>query len=312
MFKPSFKIKKIEEKIDYGRFIIEPLEQGYGQTLGNALRRVLLSSLQGAAIVEAKIDGVKHRFSTIKGVKEDVVDILLNFKQIRIKFTGKDKEKLTFNKKGPGKFEASDIKAPASVKIINLKQKIATLADKKTRIKGELIVKQGYGYSLAEERKAESLGIIPLDAIFSPVTRVNYRVEATRVGRRTDLDKLILEIWTDGTIKPKKSLEKAAAILVSYFKQVVKPVTVEEPKEEIKEENNEVLKLTVEELGLATRVVNALRKAGFKTVADLVKSSKGEIFKVKNLGTKSLGLIAKKLETLGVNTGENYAASKEK
>lgn len=310
MLKLTFKIKTLEQKSDYGRFVLEPLEQGYGQTLGNALRRVLLTSLEGAAITQVKIEGVRHPFSTIKGVKEDVIELLLNLKEVRLKFAGKGEEKLTLDKKGPGKVTAGEIKTPASVKIVNPGLGIATLSDKKTRLKMEMKVTHGFGYSLAEERKQKSFGVIPLDAIFTPVTRVNYRVETTRVGRRTDFDKLIMEIWTDATVKPKDALEKAAEILVAYFDQVVHPIVVKQEKKEVKEEK-ESLKLTVEELGLATRVANALRKGGFKTVADLADASEEDIVKVKNLGSKSLELIKRKLKNKGVKIGENSEASKK-
>lgn len=304
MLKLTFKIKTLERKSDYGRFVLEPLEQGYGHTLGNALRRVLLTSLEGAAISQVKIEGVRHRFSTIKGVKEDAIELLLNLKEVRLKFTGKGKEKLTLDKKGPGKVTAGKIKAPASIQIVNPGLLIATLSDKKTRLKMEMEVTHGFGYSLAAERKPKSLGVVSLDAIFTPVTRVNYRVETTRVGRRTDFDKLIMEIWTDATVKPKDALEKAAEILVAYFDQIVHPVVVKQEKKKVKEEK-EALKLTVEELGLATRVANALRKGGFETLTDLAHSSEEDIIKVKNLGSKSLELIKRKLKDKGVKIGEN-------
>ena len=294
----------------FGKFTIQPLNQGFGITIGNALRRVLLTSLEGAAITEVKIAGIRHSFSTIKGIKEDVINLLLNLKEITLKFTGKGEEKLTFHKKGPGKLTAGDIKTPASITIINTKLKIATLSDKKSELKGEMKVSHGLGYSLAEERKSESLGVIPIDAIFTPITRVNYRVETTRVGRQTDFDRLIIEIWADGTIKPKDALKKAGEILLAHFNQVVNPVVVKKKKEKVKEDN-EALKLTVEELGLATRVANALRKGGFETVGDLAKADKADIIKVKNLGAKSLGLIEKKLKNKGVKIGEDSEASKK-
>lgn len=307
MRKPSFKIKAQEARADYGRFVLEPLEQGFGHTLGNALRRVLLTNLEGAAIVEAKINSIRHRFSTIKGLKEDVIALLLNLKEVRLKYTGEGEETIRLDKKGPGKVTAADLITPATVQIVNPKLGIATLADKKTHLKGEFKVKRGLGFLLAEERTSRSLGVIPLDAIFTPVTRVNYRVEATRVGRRTDFDKLIIEIWTDETLKPKDALEKAAEILVAFFDQIVHPVVVKKAKKVVKEDN-EALKLTVEELGLATRVANALRKGGFKTVGDLARASKEDIMKVKNLGSKSLELIKKKLKNKGVKLGEKNAS----
>jgi DNA-directed RNA polymerase subunit alpha len=305
MINASFKIEALEEEKDYGKFVFEPLQQGFGHTVGNALRRTLLSSLRGAAVEKIRIDGVKHPFSTIEGVTEDMVQILLNIKQLNVQYDPEDEDEekpvMEFSVKGPGKFTAKDIEAPSGVKVINKDLEIATLADKKTELKGEMTVGTGTGYSAAEERETESIGEISVDATYAPVVRVNYKVEATRVGRRTDLDKLIMEVWTNGSIKPKAAIEQAAQILEGFFKQVYEPVF--EEKEEEKEErpeNYETLALTVEELNLPTRIVNALRRGGYKTVKDLVAAEEEEVKKVKNIGKKSLSVVKERLEEKGV------------
>lgn len=296
MIKPRFKITAPKEEKDYGKFILEPLEQGYGHTLGNALRRCLLASLLGAAVRKVKISGVQHQFSTIKGVREDVIGLILNLKQLKIAYRGKDEVRLTLRASGPKDIKAKDIKIPPEVKIINKDLHIAKLADKKSKLEVEIYVQSGFGYSPAEEVESSTLGIIPIDASFSPVSRVNYKVEATRVGRKTDLDKLILEIWTDGTIKPREALEETAKILVAFFKQIYSPVFEELPKKEVKKQEREVLKLTVEELNLPTRIANALRKGGYGTVADLTKAKIEDITKVKNLGVRSIEVIIEALK----------------
>jgi len=301
MIKPSFKIKTEKKEKNYARFIIEPLEQGYGDTLGNSLRRCLLTSIPGAAVTKVKIEGVKHSFSTLEGMKEDVVELVLNLKQIKVGYKkGKEEIKLTLEAKGPGEVKAKDIKTPGDIEIVNGDLLLAKLADKKSNLKMDLWVNSGYGYSLADEQKAEAIGLIPVDAIFSPIIRVNYKVESTRVGRRTDFDRLILEIWTDGTVEPKQALEQAAEILAGFFEQVYHPVVVEEKKEEKEEENNEILDLTVEELNLPTRIANALRKGGYPTVKALIEANKDDLVDVKNIGVKSIKIVNKKLKDKGV------------
>ena len=302
--KPTFKIKTLKKKPNYARFIIEPLIQGYGHTVGNALRRCLLISLPGAAITRLKIEGVNHQFSTLAGVKEDMVEFILNLKQVKIDYKKSKEVKAVLEIKGPGEVKAGDIKTPAGVKIVNKGLKLATLADKNVKLNVKLWINSGYGYSQVEERKSTTLGIIPVDAIFTPIVRVNYKVESTRVGRRTDFDKLILEIWTDGSIKPKEALENAATTLVSFFKQIYSPVFEKKKKEEKKSKDDEVLKLTVEELNLPTRIANALRRGGYGTIKDLTKVSKEDISKVKNLGKKSIDTIIEKLAEKGVKIKE--------
>jgi DNA-directed RNA polymerase subunit alpha len=298
--KPIFKIKTIKQKVDYGKFIIEPLLQGYGHTMGNALRRCLLSSLPGGAVTSIKVEGVRHQFSTLPGMKEDIIEFILNVKQIKIAYKGDKEVKATLETMGPGEVKAGDINTSAEVKIINKDLKLASLADKKAKLQVNMWIKSGFGYFPAEEHERKTLGVIPIDAIFTPVVKVNYKVETTRVGRRTDFDKLILEIWTDGSIKPKTALEKGAMILTSFFKQIYKPVFKKEKEEKTDIKANELLNLTVEELSWPTRIANALRRGGYGTVKDLTEARKEEIVKVKNLGKKSVEIVMKKLVKKGV------------
>lgn len=304
MITPTFKIKAEKETADYGVFIFEPLQQGYGQTLGNALRRVLLSSLPGAAIVQAKISGVKHLFSTLKGLKEDVVELTLNLKQVRVKYSGEKPVKITIDKSGPGAVKAADFELPAGVEIVNKDLVLGTLADKSSRLKGEFLVEAGYGYAPFEERQGGEIGIIPLDAIFTPVQRVNYHVSATRVGRVTNFDKLTMEIWTDGSISPREALLQSAQTLTTFFDQVVNPKEVKEEEEPEMETAAKEPSLTIEELELPTRIVNALLKVGIKNVNDLQKAGKKKIGKIKNLGGKSLKIIEAALAERGIELGD--------
>lgn len=301
MSQPIFQIKTEKQTKNEGIFVLEPLEQGYGQTIGNTLRRVLLTSLPGAAVTFVKIGGVRHQFTTIPGLKEDVVELILNIKKLRIRYDGDKPIKISLSATGPGEVKAQDIKTPANVEIVNKDLVFGTLADKKSKLQVEMTVEKGFGYSPFEERKSETLGVIPVDAIFSPVLRVNYKVEATRVGRMTNFDKLILEVLTDGTISPLEAVKESTKIIISYFEQIVEP---KKPKVEKKEKiriSPEVLKLMVEELSLPTRIVNALEKAGFRTVEDLISSSRNEIAKVKNLGAKSMKIIEAALSEKGVD-----------
>jgi len=300
MITPTFQFKIEKETSDYGMFVLEPLQQGYGQTIGNSLRRVLLSSLPGAAIVQAKISGVKHLFSTLKGLKEDIVEFTLNLKKVRIQYSSDKPVKVTLDVTGPGLVTAGDLKTPANVEIINKDLVLGTLADKNSRIKGEFLVESGYGYVPFEEREGGEIGVIPLDAVFTPVKRVNYHVSATRVGRVTNFDRLTLEIWTDGSIAPREAVLESARTLTSFFDQVVNPKEVEERKETEEEVQGREVSLTVEELELPTRIVNALLKVGIKTVGELQKAGRKKISKVKNLGGKSLKIIEAALAEKGI------------
>lgn len=300
MNEPMFEVKQEEAKGDYAKFAISPLEQGYGDTLGNSLRRVLLTSLPGAAITTVKISGVKHQFSSLKGMKEDVVEFLLNLKKVRFEYAGEKPQKGTLSVKSAGEVRAKDIKVPASVKIANPEMVLAML-NKGSKLDAEMEISAGVGYSPAEERSTGTIGLIPLDASFSPTRRVNYKVEETRVGRLTNYDKLILEVWTDGTVTPKEAVTEAAKILVLYFNQVVSPKKVQKRKEvKVEDALGPVGKLSVEEIGLPTRVANALVKAGYETVDQLAVAKKKDLVKVRNLGEKSIKIISAALGQKGV------------
>ena len=295
-----FEIKQEEVKGAWGKFAITPLEQGYGDTLGNSLRRVLLTSLLGTAITSVRISGVKHQFSTLKGMKEDVVEFLLNLKKVRLSSSSEKPVKASISVKEAGEVKAKDIKVPATVKIANPDLVLATL-NKGAKLEAELEIESGVGYSPAEDRTSGTIGLIPLDATFSPVKRVNYKVEETRVGRLTNYDKLILEITTDGTINPKDAIIQAAKILVAYFNQIVSPKKIVKKEEKTEVDLlGPVGKLSVEEIGLPTRVANALVKAGYETVEQLVKAKKEDLVKVRNLGEKSIKIIRVALSEKGV------------
>jgi len=297
----NFKTTALVDTKDFGRFELAPLEPGYGLTLGNALRRVLLSSLPGAAITSATLEGVTHQFTTLSGVKEDIVELLLNLKQVRIKYSGTEPVEAKLQASGPGKVKAGDISVPAKVTIVNKDLLLANLADKKTKLNVKLEIQSGYGYLATQNRAPKHLGEILLDAAFSPVVRVNSQVQAVHLGRRADLDKLILEIYTNGVIKPDEALNQAAKILIRSFDQILNPVAAPEPKAgPVLVEDNESLKLSVEELDLPTRIANALKKGGYATVTDLAEATHADIAKVKNLGGKSVEIILKKLKNKGL------------
>lgn len=291
MSEPFFEVKQEEQGENYARFVISPLEQGYGNTLGNSLRRVLLTSLPGAAVTTVRISGVKHQFTTLKGMKEDIVEFLLNLKKVRFSYQGEGVAKASVSVTGPMEVKASDIKTDASVSVANPDLVLAVLNDG-AKLDAKLEIESGTGYSPAEDRATGEIGLIPLDAAFSPVVRVNYKIEETRVGRVTNYDKLILEVWTDGTIDPKEAIVKASQILLSYFNQIVTPTqTSEETQEEPKDDLGPIGKLSVEELGLPTRVANALLKADYETVEDLMNAKRNDLVRVRNLGEKSVKII---------------------
>lgn len=297
----TFHMKQEEAGQNHGRFTIEPLAQGYGQTLGSGLRRVLLSSLSGAAVTQVTISGLKHQFGTIKGVQEDGVDLLLNLKKLRLAYTGDKPVRITLGAKGPGEVTAGSIKTSAEVKIANPDLVIAHLANSQTKLDIDMQVETGVGFSPAEERKTNKVGLIPLDADFSPVKRVNYRVEETRVGRLTNYDKLIMEIWTDGTIEPGDALKKAAEVMIGYFSQVVSPSIAMTPAPAQSLLNSQANSLTIEELGLPTRIANALSKSGYETVADLLSAGKTGLARVRNMGDKSIKVIGAALKEKGIS-----------
>lgn len=299
---PIFEITEEKISANYSKFVISPLANGYGNTLGVSLRRVLLSSLPGAAITKVKIAGVKHQFSTLSGMKEDVLEFILNLKKVRFTFLGEKAVKATLNVTSSGEVKASDIKVSGGVIVANPDLVLANLM-KGAKLSVDMEVAPGVGYSPFEEREKEGVGVMAMDAIFSPITRVNYKVEETRVGRITNYDKLNLEIWTDGTIKPYDALISASKILVSYFGQIVNPrevAKIQEVVTDVKKDLGQVGKLSVEEIGLPTRVANALVKSGYETVEKLVAAKKEDLMKVRNLGEKSLKVVKVALMEKGV------------
>ena len=299
------RISKIDEERDYGKFIVEPLERGYGTTLGNSLRRILLSSLPGAAITSIQIDTVQHEFSTIVGVREDVSQIILNIKGLALKLYGSEEKTLEIDITGPAVVTAGDIIVDSDVEILNKDMYICTVSEGAT-FRARLKVKAGRGYVQADENKTEDMpiGVLPVDSIYTPVRRVNYQVENTRVGRRDDFDKLTMVIWTDGSIEPLDAMSLAAKILTEHLDIFVN-LTDEARHAEIMVEKEEtqkekMLEMTIEELDLSVRSYNCLKRAGINTVQELTNKSEPEMIKVRNLGRKSLEEVKNKLHDLGL------------
>ncbi len=299
MNEPTFEIKEEKKETNYGRFAISPLEQGYGLTIGNALRRVLLTALPGMAVTSVKIAGVKHQFSTFSGMKEDTVEFILNLKKVRFSGSTDKSIKATLEVDKAGEFTAKDIKISGGIEVANPDLVLGTL-NKGSKLSAEMTVESGFGFSPAEDRPSDVIGLIPVDASFSPVKRVSYKIEETRVGRLTNYDKLLLEIWTDGTIEAESAITESAKVLMGYFSQIVNPKKVEKKEEAPKDDLGPTGKLSVEEIGLPTRVANALIKAGFETVEELAHAKKEDLVKVRNLGEKSLKIVAAALGTKGV------------
>jgi len=285
-------------------FVIEPLQAGYGNTLGNSLRRVLLSSIRGGAIVAFRIEGTSHEFTTVPGIKEDVVDIMLNLKNVRIKVTSDEPVELRLEKKGAGVITAADIKSNAEVEIINLDQVIATIDDPKKSIVMDIVVEAGRGYETIEESSVRRVhsDMIALDAVFSPVLRVRYKVESTRVGQETNLDKLQLNVETDGSMTPREAFEEASAILVNQYTALAGSTTVEAAPalgQDAEEESNE-LNTPIEELNLSARTANALVNNEIRTVRDLVTLSEQDLRELKGFGSKALDEVKDKLAELEI------------
>jgi len=293
----------------YGKFIIEPLERGFGLTLGNALRRVMLSSLQGAAITAVRIDGVLHEFSTLPGVIEDVTELILNLKQVRLKLHGDGPKKGTFEVRGKGEVRAGNLLVDAEVEVLNPDLHIATL-NKDGDLRMEVEIDAGRGYVSADQHSQvdRPIGVIPIDSMFSPVTKVNYTVETTRLGQRIDYDKLVVEVWTDASILPSDAIAVAAKILRDHFTLFIhfeEPIE-EEVEEEVDEERQRVrrmLERSVEELELSVRSSNCLRAAEIKSIGDLVQKSEPEMLKYRNFGRKSLKEIQDILSEMGLHFG---------
>jgi len=298
----------------YGKFICEPLERGFGITIGNSLRRILLSSLQGAAIVKVKFDGVLHEFSTIPGVLEDVTDIILNLKEVRFKLTDVEEATVHLAKEGEGEVKAADIDTHGLAEVLNPEQHIATL-NKEAKLNVEMVVKLGKGYVPAErlKDKDEPIGVIPVDAVFSPIRKVNFVVTNARVGQITDYDKLTMEVWTDGSVLPEDAVAFAAKILKEQMTPFInfeeEPEPVEEGEEEEEEPLNENLFRPVSELELSVRSANCLKNANINYIGELVQKTEAEMLKTKNFGRKSLNEIKSILEEMGLHLGmklENF------
>ena len=300
----SFTIKEITVTQDFGEFVIEPLQPGYGHTLGNALRRVLYISIPGAAVTAVKIGGVKHRFSTITGLKENVVDLLLNVKQLNLRLLdSKEIATIKLSVKGPKEVTGADLSASDGVEVVNKDQYLGSLANEKGKLDMELTVERGTGFSPADERKTSTLGIIPTDAIFSPVKRVTYSVESTRVGRQTNLDKLILKIWTNGSVTPREALDISSKELARLFMQVYAPQESGSTEAPIATSSipQETLRMTIDELDLPTRIYNSLRNGGIETVEQLLQTPHKELVSMRNMGGKSITVIEEKLQQKGVS-----------
>jgi len=293
----------------YGKFTLEPLERGFGTTLGNALRRVLLSSLQGAAITSVRIEGVLHEFSTLPGVIEDVTEIVLNLKQVRLKLHGDGPKKGVFEMRGKGEVRAGDLQVDAEVEVLNKDLHIATL-NRDGDLRMEVEINGGRGYVSADQHSQADrpIGVIPIDSLFSPVTKVNYTVEATRLGQRIDYDKLMIEVWTDGSILPNDAVSMSAKILRDHFSLLIS--FEEEPQEEVEATVDEdkvrirkMLEKSVEELELSVRSSNCLRAAEIKTIGELVQKGEAEMLKFRNFGRKSLKEIQDILSEMGLHFG---------
>ncbi len=297
--------KYIDEDGNYGKFVVEPLERGYGTTLGNALRRILLSSLPGAAVTSVKIDGVLHEFSTIPGVKEDVTEIILNLKKLAIRLNGENTKRVIINAVGPKEVTAADIIGDSDLEIFNPELHIATLEENATLVM-EINMARGRGYVPADMNKDENtpISVIPTDSIFTPVRKVNFTVENTRVGQVTDYDRLVLEIWTDGSITPDEGVSIGAKIMqehLNLFIQLTDATGAMEIMVEKEEDQKEkALEMTIEELELSVRSFNCLKRAAINTVEELTQKSEEDMMKVRNLGKKSLDELKAKLEELGL------------
>ena len=307
--RPNIEVAEISEDKKYGRFVVEPLERGYGITLGNSLRRIMLSSLPGAAVSQVKIEGVLHEFSSIPGVKEDVTEIIMNLKSLAIKNTSSTNEPKTayIEFEGEGVVRASDIQCDSDIEIINSDQVIATLSGgKDSKLYMELTITKGRGYVSAEKNKTEdqSIGVISVDSIYTPVERVNMTVENTRVGQVTDFDKLTLDVYTNGTLAPDEAVSLAAKVLSEHLSLFI-DLSESAQKAEVMiekedDEKEKVLEMSIDELELSVRSYNCLKRAGINTVEELTNKTPDDMMKVRNLGRKSLEEVLAKLKELGL------------
>ena len=304
--KPNIKCLEIDNDNNYAKFVCEPLERGYGITIGNSLRRILLSSLPGSAITGVKIEGVQHEFSTIPNVVEDVPEIIVNLKNVRLKLDKNEEKTLRINFKGEGEVKAGDIITDGTVEILNPDLHIATVSEGGSLVM-ELVANKGREYNTAEKNKKDDqpLGLLPIDSIYTPVKKVNYAVENTRVGQMVDYDKLTIEVWTDGSLKPYEALSLAAKVMTGHLElfidlsEATKNTKVMVEKEESKKEK--VLEMSIEDLELSVRSFNCLKRANIATVEDLANKTEADMMKVRNLGKKSLDEVTNKLHALGLD-----------
>ncbi len=304
--KPNIECLEIDDDNNYAKFVCEPLERGYGVTIGNSLRRILLSSLPGSAITSVKIDGVVHEFSTIPNVVEDVPEIVINLKNVRLKTFDNEEKIIRIDFKGEGEVTAGDIITDSSVEILNPDLHIATVSDG-GHLKMEMTVDRGRGYNSAAKNKKpnQDISVLPIDSIYTPVKKVNYSVENTRVGQMVDFDKLIIEVWTDGSLKADEALSLAAKVMTGHLEifidlsEATKNTQVMVEKEESKKEK--VLEMSIEDLELSVRSFNCLKRAGISTVEDLANKTEEDMMKVRNLGKKSLDEVTHKLHSLGLD-----------
>ncbi len=304
--KPNIECLEIDEANNYAKFVCEPLERGYGVTIGNSLRRILLSSLPGCAITSAKIEGVLHEFSTIPNVVEDVPELIVNLKNVRLKFNENEEKVLRINFKGEGEVTAGDIQTDGTVEILNPDLHIATVAEGGSLVM-EMTADRGRGYNSSEKNKKpnQDISVLPIDSIYTPVKKVNYHVENTRVGQMVDYDKLTIEVWTDGSLKAHEALSLAAKVMTGHLElfidlsETTKNTQVMVEKEESKKEK--VLEMSIEELELSVRSYNCLKRANISTVEDLISKSESEMMKVRNLGKKSFDEVTAKLHSLGLD-----------
>lgn len=304
--KPNIKCLEIDNDNNYAKFVCEPLERGYGITIGNSLRRILLSSLPGSAITGVKIEGVQHEFSTIPNVVEDVPEIIVNLKNVRLKLDKNEEKTLRINFKGEGEVKAGDIITDGTVEILNPDLHIATVSEGGSLVM-ELVANMGRGYNTAEKNKKDDqpLGLLPIDSIYTPVKKVNYAVENTRVGQMVDYDKLTIEVWTDRSLKPYEALSLAAKVMTGHLElfidlsEATKNTKVMVEKEESKKEK--VLEMSIEDLELSVRSFNCLKRANIATVEDLANKTEADMMKVRNLGKKSLDEVTNKLHALGLD-----------
>ncbi len=305
MYSPKFFTQAVEDTATYGKFVLEPLPLSFGQSLGNTLRRVLLSSLKGTAVVSIKVGGAPHMFTTVKGVKESVMEIALNMKKLHFALSDAPTFKISLSKSGAGKVYGRDFECEN--KVVNGDLYIAEITDSKGKLEIEAVGEIGVGYIAAEEREKNTLGFMAVDAFFSPVTRVNFKVEEARVGRKSNMDRLILEIWTDGSIKPKDALRESSVLVSEYFGYILSGKDTPEVKGDVSDADlkqeaidKKLYEVIIDELNLPSRVINALLRENIETVADLVKVGREKLTSMKGVGKKSIELIEEELKKMGI------------